>query len=93
MIAVWVSQCSHSLTHSRAESGFRHVGPQHYQPRLLHFHGTKQSIEIRERPLNKHCLDSTDVFILDLGNKAFQVRGSERRDQSYYYYAVEWIRS
>ena len=25
----------------RAESGFRHVGPAEYVPRLLHFHGLK----------------------------------------------------
>ena len=81
-------------SHSRAESGFRHIGPQHYQPRLLHFHGTKQSIEIRERPLNKHCLDSTDVFILDLGYKAFQVRDTIGVDMFIdIVHAVEWIRS
>ena len=29
-----------------------------------------------ERPLNKHCLDSSDVFILDLGLQIYQWNGS-----------------
>ena len=62
----------------RAESGFHHVGPQYYQPRLLHFHGTSKGIQIRERPLNRNYLDSTDVFILDLGIKAYQVSSMNR---------------
>ena len=38
----------------------------------------KKNIEVRERPLNKHSLDSTDVFILDLGEKIYQVGGVNR---------------
>lgn len=59
-----------------------------YKPRLLHFHGLKvsqkdcchdlivdykQKIELYERPLSKKSLDNTDVFILDLGEKIYQV--------------------
>ena len=63
----------------RAESGFHHVGPQCYQPRLLHFHGHSRGVQIRERPLNQHSLDSTDVFILDLGSKAYQVSNTHEQ--------------
>ena len=56
-----------------AETGFRHVKPEEYTPRLLHFHGLKKNITVKEVPLNKHCLDNSDVFILDLGLKIYQV--------------------
>ena len=57
-----------------AETGFRHVKPEEYTPRLLHFHGVKKNITVKEVPLNKHCLDTSDVFILDLGLKIYQVK-------------------
>ena len=60
----------------RAETGFRHVKPEEYTPRLLHFHGVKKNITVKEVPLNKHCLDSSDVFILDLGLTIYQVSNS-----------------
>lgn len=31
-----------------AESGFRHVKPEEYKPRLLHFCGTRKNIEVKE---------------------------------------------
>ena len=31
-----------------AESGFRHVTPEEYKPRLLHFSGTRKNIAIKE---------------------------------------------
>ncbi|XP_033644450.1 gelsolin-like protein 2 [Asterias rubens] len=58
-----------------ADTGFRHVGPKNYTPRLLQFKGAKKNVTLRERPLNKHVLDSSDVFILDLGLKIFQWNG------------------
>ena len=64
-----------TLLEGGAETGFRHVTPTEYTPRLLHFHGVKKNITVRERPLSKHCLDSSDVFILDLGLEVFQWNG------------------
>ena len=47
--------------------------PTEYKPRLLHFHGDKKKVQIRERPLSKKSLDSSDVFLLDLGLEIYQV--------------------
>ncbi|XP_071953968.1 gelsolin-like protein 1 [Antedon mediterranea] len=60
-----------------ADTGFRHVGPKEYKARLLHFSGVKKNIQIRECPLNKHCLNPGDVFILDLGLQLYQWNGED----------------
>lgn len=37
-----------SIMEGGAESGFRHVKPEAYKPRLLHFSGVKQHITVKE---------------------------------------------
>ena len=59
-----------------AESGFRHVKPEEYRPRLLHFHGDKKGVKVTEIRRNRGLLDNTDVYILDLGLKLYQWNGS-----------------
>lgn len=59
-----------------ADTGFRHVKPEEYTPRLFHFCGTRKHVEVREVPRNKSRLDSGDVFILDLGLQIYQWNGS-----------------
>lgn len=59
-------------------SGFRHVNPVEYKPRLLHFHGKGiRNIEVKEVRLARCSLDSSDVFILDNGLRAYQWNGKE----------------
>ena len=60
-------------SHFRADSGFRHVTPTEYKPRLFHFHGVRKKIEVKQVPLSRKSLDSSDVFILDLGLTLYQV--------------------
>ena len=37
-----------------------------------------------QKPLNKHCLDSSDVFILDMGLKLYQWNGKAgNKDERY----------
>jgi gelsolin len=60
-----------------AETGFHHVKPTEYKPRLLHFSGQKQQIYVHEVPLVKERLDHKDVFILDLGLTLYQWNGKE----------------
>lgn len=56
------------------DSGFHHVGPKEYKPRLLHLKG-KKNIRLRQVPLENASLNSGDVFILDLGMKLIQFNG------------------
>lgn len=66
-----------TLMNGGAESGFNHVKPTEYTPRLLHFHRNKSGVTLKEIPLSKECLVSADVFILDLGLRFYQWNGSE----------------
>ncbi|XP_067683379.1 gelsolin-like protein 2 [Haliotis asinina] len=58
------------------ESGFRHVEEETYEPRLLRFNGRGKDISVREVPLIKKSLKSSDIFILDLGKRFIQYNGS-----------------
>ncbi|XP_013406832.1 gelsolin-like protein 2 [Lingula anatina] len=65
-----------SVLKGGCDTGFRHVAPEQYEPRLLHFSGAKGHIEVKEVPLYKSLLSSGDVYILDLGLKLYQWNGS-----------------
>ncbi|XP_003388924.1 PREDICTED: gelsolin-like protein 2 [Amphimedon queenslandica] len=65
-----------TLLEGGADTGFRHVKPVEYQPRLFHFRrDAKGIVVVKERPLSKHSLNSGDVFILDLGLTLYQWNG------------------
>jgi gelsolin len=65
------------------DSGFRHVKPEEYQPRLLHFASVApRKVELKEVTLSKNSLNSGDVFILDAGLTAYQWNGkSSNKDE------------
>jgi len=58
------------------ESGFHHVTPTEYKPRLLHLKG-KKYVRIHQVPLARTSLNSGDVFILDNGLKIYQWNGKK----------------
>jgi len=58
------------------ESGFNHVKPTEYKPRLLWIKG-KRNVRIREVPKEASSLNNGDVFILDMGLKLYQWNGSK----------------
>jgi gelsolin len=65
------------------DSGFKHVKPEEYRPRLLHVKGNK-NVRVAEVPLAVDSLNHGDVFIIDAGLKIIQWNGnkssiSERR--------------
>jgi len=67
-----------------AETGFRQVKPTEYKPRLMHFHGDKTKVQVKQVPLRRASLTSDDVFILDLGLTAYQWTGVKaNKDEKY----------
>lgn len=63
------------ILHGGVDSGFQHVKPEEYKPRLLHIKGTTKSIRVHEVKLTADSLNSGDAFILDLGLKLIQWMG------------------
>jgi len=62
------------------ETGFHHVSPDQYKPRLLHVRGTSfKDVRVQEVPLQASSLNSSDVFILDAGLKIYQFNGSKAK--------------
>jgi len=59
------------------DSGFNHVKPTEYRPRLLHVKGTAKTMCVREVPIDPKSVNSGDTFLLDLGKKVIQFQGKE----------------
>lgn len=60
-----------------AETGFRHVTPEEYRPRLLHFRKEGRNVTLKEVPRCRTKLNDGDVFVLDTGFEIFQWNGRE----------------
>jgi gelsolin len=58
------------------ESGFHHVKPTEYEPRLLHLKGKKR-VRVSQVSLTSDSLNAGDVFVLDGGLNIFQWNGSK----------------
>jgi len=59
------------------ESGFHHVKPEEYQPRLLHVKGFGSNLRVSQTHLTRESMNSGDVFILDKGLVVFQFNGAK----------------
>jgi len=57
------------------DSGFFHVEPENYPPRLLQVKGVFKHVHTRQVPLSLDSLNNGDVFILDMGKRIFQWNG------------------
>jgi len=62
------------------ETGFKHVKPEEYKPRLLHLKG-KKKVRVTQVDLTRNSLNSGDVFILDNGLIIYQWNGSKSSPQ------------
>jgi gelsolin len=58
------------------ETGFKHVKPEEYEPRLLQIKG-KRKVRVTQVPLACSSLNSGDCFILDNGLTIWQWNGSK----------------
>jgi gelsolin len=59
------------------DSGFFHVIPEDYKPRLLRVKGLYKHVHVRQFPLDRKSLNSGDVFLLDFGKKIYQFIGAD----------------
>lgn len=58
--------------HGGVASGFKHVEPESYQPRLLQVFGPSGAVRVKQVPLESASLNNSDVFIVDAGLNLFQ---------------------
>lgn len=58
-----------------ADSGFEHVTPEEYRPRLLHISGSNKNVTVKEVNPSRNNLKDSDVFILDMGRTIMQWNG------------------
>jgi len=57
------------------ESGFNHVKPEEYKPRLLHIKGTMRTSSMREVACSSESMNSGDCFLYDAGMNIYQFNG------------------
>jgi len=62
------------------DSGFKHVEPEKYVPRLLHIKG-KKKVRVSQVDLTFKSLNSGDTFILDGGLRIYQFNGAKSGPQ------------
>lgn len=65
---------SMSILEGGVDSGFRHVEPETYEPRLFHVAGKPKKMRVDQVPLNLDSLNNCDAFVLDAGDVLFQFR-------------------
>jgi len=69
-----------TLLDGGVDSGFHHVEPTKYQPRLLHLKG-KKKVRVTQVELKITSMNSGDVFLLDVGLTVFQFNGRQAGPQ------------
>jgi gelsolin len=68
------------LLEGGVDSGFKHVEPEKYNPRLLHLKG-KRKVRVTQVDMTHKSLNSGDTFILDGGLSIYQWNGSKSGPQ------------
>jgi len=63
------------------ESGFHHVKPEDYVPRLFHVKGKGGNLSVHQVGTSRDSLNSGDVFILDNGKEIYQWNGKSANGQ------------
>jgi len=65
-----------TIMNGGVDSGFKHVKPEEYKPKLLHLKGRK-TVRVTETKCSCESLNQGDVFILDAGLKIWQWNGKD----------------
>jgi len=65
---------SMSILEGGVDTGFRHVEPETYQPRLFHVAGKPKKMRVDQVPLDMDSLNNCDAFVLDHGDVIYQFR-------------------
>ncbi|KAF6034165.1 hypothetical protein EB796_007527 [Bugula neritina] len=58
------------------DSGFGHADPTKYEPRLFLVKQSGRQAQIKQIPMRRKNINSSDVFIMDLGHKIYQFNGA-----------------
>jgi len=66
-----------SLMEGGADSGFKHVTPETYTPRLIRIYGVRKRVVAQEVLFTRKSLNSVDVFVIDFGDKLYQFNGKD----------------
>eukprot|EP00916_Digyalum_oweni_P011234 GHVL01018740.1.p1 GENE.GHVL01018740.1~~GHVL01018740.1.p1 ORF type:complete len:376 (-),score=23.68 GHVL01018740.1:986-2113(-) len=66
------------------DTGFRHVKPEEYKPRLFKVTSNTKPIEARQIKVNRDQITSDDVYILDDGTTFYQFNGKSANMQEKY---------
>jgi len=72
---LWQDKGGMRILEGGIDSGFNHVKPAEYKPRLLHVKGTRQAMRVREVTLSSTVMNHGDVFILDNGLEIVEWHG------------------
>jgi len=75
-LSYWASIGGIRILSGGVDSGFNHIKPEEYKPRLLWIKG-KKKIRVTQVDLNRSSLNSGDVFVLDHGLKIYQFNGAK----------------
>lgn len=72
---LWKDKGGMRILEGGIDSGFNHVKPAEYKPRLLHVKGTKNTMRVRQVKLTSAVMNHGDVFILDNGLEIVEWHG------------------
>ncbi|XP_071808769.1 gelsolin-like protein 2 [Asterias amurensis] len=65
-----------TLMDGGVDTGFNHVEPEQYKPRLLKVSGSSKKVQVTEVPFCMANVTDDDVYIIDKGNKLYLFCGS-----------------
>jgi len=75
-LSYWKERGGIRILEGGVASGFNHVKPTEYKPRLLHLKG-RRNVRVTQVELTHKSLNEGDVFVLDGGLKIWQFQGKK----------------